>query len=364
MTRLLAIAVVLLVLSCPIAHAQQCPGGVCPAPGWSSVSNQTNPGVRLRREFPFIGKIGCPDSTGRWLGTGTIIARDETHSYIITAHHVIRDGGPQVYFYPPGQQRVLCEIVQTNSANDWALLRSRKLEIKPAKCALLEDVAIQPGDEVAAYGYASGQFSSSSGVVKQFVSGDDGRTWNMVETTCIAMPGMSGGPIVGTNGHVIGVITGYGDGRSVGPCLPRLRAVIRKLLPQRRRTRPVLVVNPPAIPLPTAPLPDIPGFDPLPTAPCPDIIEFETRITEKLLEIEARIDALHLKAGPPGKDGVAGPPGPRGPAGSDSIPIDLQAWADANPISVELYDTNGEQIDQTTVSLGGTLKLQLYERTE
>jgi len=68
--------------------------------------------------------------------------------------------------------------------------------------------------------------------------------------------------------------------------------------------------------------------------------------------------------GPPGV-GVVGQDGLQGPPGQDGQPgaaADCQAFADANPIRVELYDTNGQLIETTSVSLGGVLRLQLYER--
>jgi hypothetical protein len=60
--------------------------------------------------------------------------------------------------------------------------------------------------------------------------------------------------------------------------------------------------------------------------------------------------------GPPG---IQGPPGPPGKSVTTE---DLQDLVNSSPIYVELYDTDGTLIDETTVSLGGTLRLQLYER--
>jgi hypothetical protein len=60
--------------------------------------------------------------------------------------------------------------------------------------------------------------------------------------------------------------------------------------------------------------------------------------------------------GPPG---IQGPPGP---PGKSVTPEELQDLVNSKPIYVELYDTDGTLIDETTVGLGGKLRLQLYER--
>ena len=335
-------AILLVSILAPSAEGQ-CYGGQC------HVGRSAAQAVRSHAEFPFIGRIVCPNGSTRDCGTGTIIGADNSHSFILTAAHVVR-GARRILFYLPTGRVAECKLVKADSANDWAILRCAKLGIKPAKSAIYENVEVKAGDEAACYGYAGGsRFARGTGRVKQFVSGDEGRTWNMVETTCAASDGMSGGPVV-ARGLVVGVITGVGQGRCVGPCLPRLRAVIRALLPVRRVVVPVVPTPPPSTP------------------PEPDAISL---LAAEIAALRQKIETMELKPGPPGKDGL---PGPEGPPGKDgAIPLTtLKSIVSAEvaaavsklpPIHVQVF--KGEKlIDEEDVFLGGTLPLRLIPLTK
>jgi len=337
MTRFMAILLTLILA--PSAWGQ-CYGGRCymnPRPAMRA------PAVQSHSEFPFIGKIVCPGVRSNDVGTGTIIDHDKTHSFILTAAHVIR-GATRILFYLPSGRVAECTLVKADGDNDWAILRCPVLGIKPAKSALSETVEIQIGDEAGVYGYAGGsRFLRAVGRVKQYVSGDKGKTWNMIETTCGTISGMSGGPVV-VRGRVVGVITGGDRGCCVGPCLPRLRAVIRAVLPPYRRPVVVPVVS---------------------TPPDSDAISM---LAAELAALRAEIRDITLKPGPPGKDGKDGPPGNDG-----AIPLTTlkslvasevaARMAELPPIHVQVFKGD-TLIDEEDVYLGGTLPLRLIPVTK
>lgn len=124
---------------------------------------------------------------------------------------------------------------------------------------------------------------------------------------------------------------------------------------------------------PCPPQGDVPGPDPEPECD----LDYGL-IVEALIEDGQFLDALAAdgrfrgsagKDGQQGLQGVQGPPGPPGKDGPAWEPTDEFVGAVAAavrdnlpPLSLALVDEHGKEIDKDTVQLGGTLKLQLYQK--
>lgn len=303
---------------------------------WLACAVASAQSVVPQQEFPFVGRVLCDDGS---IGTGTVIARNGTHSFIVTAQHVLRDAHT-VYFQTTDNRKAVCLVAKADPVNDWAILRCPKLGIKPARSALFEDVTVSPGDSAGCFGYASGsQFSRSDGHVRQLVSAD-GYTFAVLETSCVSVGGMSGGPVV-SRGCVVGVITGYSNGCGVGPYFPRVRQECRPVLPP--------TINPRAIPQPTIVSPPEP-------APATDL----TGVLAAIEELRLKIESLELTPGPqgqPGKDGATDPTGPQGPAGMPGKDATYDP-SQLPPLRIQTLNPDGTVHQDVTARLGDLIRLK------
>lgn len=321
----------------PAVTLAQCGPYGCPVPGsqpqWRPSTPQVHmlypPGQPAQRPggdglrpaaktFPSIVRVYAGESRG----TGTLVAQRDGHTYILTAHHITHgETGPLAVVLADGR-RVPAEVVEGDRANDWLVLRTPELGVAVAQVEF--DTDLEPGDTVAAYGFARDQgLCASLGQVSGYASSSrDGRP-EMVETTCTVTDGMSGGPILNARGYVVGLITGGGPRYGTGPAFPRLRLVGRLLFGPRHR----VPLNPstprPSTPRPSTPRPVPPAVPPaIPPAAKPlDLLPDPLTAIERRLEaIEARLLAVAATPGPqgpPGKDGTDGEPGPPGRDGTD-----------------------------------------------
>jgi len=318
----LAAALTILLLT-PSTTWPQCPGGSCPVgtPQWRSVSPPAS-ALRASELYPAIIRVRAG---GSWV-TGSVVADRDEQSYVLTCWHVFRDNERPIEVVTNDNRRHRAAIVRVDQPNDWAVIRCNSLGITPIKTALDDGYRLQSGDQVTAYGYAGmRRFVLSNGTVTGFASFDR-RSQSAVETTCHVEEGMSGGPIIGPGGAIVATITGYGpDRRSVGPCLPRLRAVLRRIIcgpPARRRRN----TSPPAPQVgqagdqvgqgrPT----EGDGFANLVTR---RLVRVEQRVAENSRAIERLSVGLGdgARQGPAGPSGPAGPVGPSGPKGDRGEP--------------------------------------------
>jgi hypothetical protein len=189
---------------------------------------------------------------------------------------------------------------------------------------------------------------------------------------------MSGGPILNSEGKIVGIVTTTTGYVSHGPCFPRVRAVLRFVLPPYRR-RPILVgplvpvqlppgqfVQGPAPPAPIVQLPPPAVGDAQPSPVGPPAVD--SMLTEQVAQQAARIDALERQLaavqttpGPPGKDGAPGPPGPAGPPGAGPSVEQVAAALAKMPITFRKVDAKGTPVGETKVYLGGTVD---FRRTD
>ena len=135
-------------------------------------------------------------------GSGVII---DEKGYVITNNHVIEDG-KSVYVVFADGVRAEAKVVGTDVIADIAVL---KVETKvPAVAALGDSNALQPGQMAIAIGSPLGDFRGTVtlGVVSA-MNRSVGRQQDLIQTDAAINNGNSGGPLINTQGQVIGINT-------------------------------------------------------------------------------------------------------------------------------------------------------------
>jgi len=145
----------------------------------------------------------------RSLGTGVVIKDDGT---ILTNLHVVWGAKKVRVTFANGHESD-ARMLGAQPENDLAVLKADSLpdDLEPATMRSTADLA--PGDEVIAVGHPFGIGPSvSAGVVsglgREFRSpeGNNALT-NLIQFDAAANPGNSGGPLVTTDGFVVGIVT-------------------------------------------------------------------------------------------------------------------------------------------------------------
>ncbi len=166
-----------------------------------------------RVSFPSVVVLVTEDATGQAvaLGSGFFVAAN----LVATNYHVI-EGAARVYarrIDESGQLSVVA-IVASDEANDLSLLRVSEARSRPLTLARREQVAI--GDEVYVIGNPEGlEGTFSQGIV----SAIRGRQY--IQITAPISHGSSGGPVINSNGEVIGIAVGmFKDGQNLNFAVP------------------------------------------------------------------------------------------------------------------------------------------------
>jgi S1-C subfamily serine protease len=132
-------------------------------------------------------------------GTGFIITKD---GFIITNAHVL-SGGKTVETLNYEQQEIKTSFIGYNADLDLALLKITG-EYTPLRFANSDNVEI--GEKVIAIGNPLGlQFSVSQGIVSAIHREGPNGLPAYIQTDAALNPGNSGGPLIDTNGRVIGI---------------------------------------------------------------------------------------------------------------------------------------------------------------
>lgn len=144
-------------------------------------------------------------------GTGFLIRSD---GYIVTNAHVL-SGGRQVYVLDYEQNEHLTEFIGYDENLDIALL---KIEGNYPALELGNSDNVQTGEKVIAIGNPLGlQFSVSEGIVSAVNRIGINEPAEYIQTDAALNPGNSGGPLINTNGKVIGINNfKVGSGESLG----------------------------------------------------------------------------------------------------------------------------------------------------
>jgi serine protease Do len=154
---------------------------------------------------------------GSTRGSGFII---NPLGYILTAHHVVSEA-KEIEIRLANRTRLRGEIVATDAQIDFAIIKIAGKQELPF-LALSDSDALKVGELVGSIGYPFGTESSMHlGIVSR--SGKrQGRSaaFDHIQVDSGANSGESGGPLVNTKGHVVGMITQASEKGTIGFAVP------------------------------------------------------------------------------------------------------------------------------------------------
>jgi len=172
---------------------------------------------------PGVVRVIVPNREGLSLGSGALVAVNETHGLVVTNWHVVRDqSGPITVAFPNGF-RSAAKLLRTDRDWDLAALAIGRPNVSPIP---LSSEAPRPGEMLTIAGYGKGWYRAATGRCTQYVSPGGNLPFEMVELATPAREGDSGGPILNGRGELAGVLFGssFGPwGRTTGSYCGRVR---------------------------------------------------------------------------------------------------------------------------------------------
>ncbi len=146
---------------------------------------------------------------GRSLGTGVVIIDNGT---ILTNLHVVW-GAKKVRVRFANGHESDATMISAQPENDLAVLKASSLPDDLEAAVMRSTSDLRPGDHVIAVGHPFGigpsvSYGVVSGLKREFRSPEGERTLtNLIQFDAAANPGNSGGPLVTTDGQVVGIVT-------------------------------------------------------------------------------------------------------------------------------------------------------------
>ena len=161
------------------------------------------------------------------MGSGTLVAVNESQGLVITNWHVVNDARSQVYVVFPDGFRSVAQVLRTDQDWDLAALAVQKPNAQPVAIAARPP---QPGEMLTIAGYGAGDYRSASGACMQYLSPAPHLPYDIVEMAATARNGDSGGPIFNNRGELAGVLFGEGGGRTSGSHSGRVRWFLSSMM--------------------------------------------------------------------------------------------------------------------------------------
>lgn len=155
------------------------------------------------------GEEGTPVAEGN-IGTGVVIVDNGT---ILTNLHVVSSAKRLRVTFSDGTESP-AEVIGARPEHDLAVLKAARVPDDLIPATLRSTHGLRPGDEVVAVGYPFGIGPSAtagviSGLKREYRSPEGKRILtNLIQFDAAVNPGNSGGPLVTTDGEVVGIVTG------------------------------------------------------------------------------------------------------------------------------------------------------------
>src|SRR6185295_3156424 len=242
--RSIIFVIILFAVSSSLASAQLKPSSTSPFTWREAQASEDSELDRLNRAFvqladharPAIVQIrvkttqdakGNPAPPLGSRGSGFII---DAHGYILTAQHVV-EKSKEIEIRLADSQRLQAQVIAADSQIDVAILKITTERELPT-LAFGNSDAIHVGDLAVVFGYPFGRESSMNlGIVSRSGrSYPDSASYDFIQTDAGAYPGGSGGPLLNSKGHVIGMITMAAERGNMGFATP-INA-IKRILPR------------------------------------------------------------------------------------------------------------------------------------
>jgi len=160
-------------------------------------------------------------------GSGFII---HPQGYVLTAQHVI-DKAKDIEVRMSAAQRLPAKIVAADAQIDLAILKIQSDRELPV-LLLGDSDKIRVGEMAVVLGYPFGRESSMSlGIISRpGRSYPDSASYEFIQTDAGAYPGGSGGPLLNSKGHAIGLITMASERGNMGFATPI--NVVKRIIPR------------------------------------------------------------------------------------------------------------------------------------
>jgi len=140
-------------------------------------------------------------------GSGVLISPD---GYIVTNNHVVEDASALSVILASGERRE-ATLIGADLFTDLAVIRIQETGLPYAE--LGDSAALVPGQRVIAIGSALGDFLNTvtvgvvSGLARSVDTENDFKLEGLIQTDAAINQGNSGGPLIDTQGRVVGINT-------------------------------------------------------------------------------------------------------------------------------------------------------------
>ena len=195
---------------------------------FTQLANGVRPAIVQIRVTKFENdKAAADGARTQSRGSGFII---DPEGYILTAQHVI-DKAQEVELRLADGERLPARVIATNAHADMAILKISAG--RPLPVVFLGDSnSNRVGNLAIVFGYPFGRESSMNlGVIgRPGRSFPDSASYEFIQTDAGAYAGGSGGPLLNSKGHVIGMITMASERGNLGFATPI--NVIKRLIPR------------------------------------------------------------------------------------------------------------------------------------
>jgi len=176
---------------------------------------------------PAVVRVVVPEGDSMSLGSGALVAINDTYGLVVTNWHVVRDGhGTATVIFPDGF-RSTASVVRVDRDWDLAALVIWRPRVRPIP---LGDRRPVIGEPLWIAGYGRGNYRISGGQCTHYLSPGGRLPSDMIELSTQARQGDSGGPILNQQGELAGVLFGASWGKTCGSQCLRVKQFLDPVL--------------------------------------------------------------------------------------------------------------------------------------